>query len=126
MRRALDFARRQRPFRVFINEGEDVLWLLESLETRFPDPYLSDLIVHGQRSKRYSGATGPGTMVEVLTDRERAALTRLPSHLTQQEIAADLYVSLNTLKTHLKSLYRKLGATSRSEAVAAARAHGLI
>ena len=37
-----------------------------------------------------------------------------------------MYVSLNTVKTHLKNIYRKLGVASRSEAVAIARAHGLL
>jgi LuxR family transcriptional regulator, maltose regulon positive regulatory protein len=125
LRRALDIARAHRHYRVFIDEGDDVRWLLESLESRFPDPYLSDLIGHWRRRNGVA-VQEPGALIEVLTERERATLSRLPSHLTQQQIAADMYVSLNTLKTHVKSLYRKLGATTRSEAVAAARSRGLI
>lgn len=67
----------------------------------------------------------PGTP-ERLTDREAELLRLLPTHLTNKELAAQLYVSLNTVKSHLKALYRKLDATSRSDAVAKARAAHLI
>lgn len=85
------------------------------------------MILRGQRGKDAEvAAPEPGVLIEVLTNRERAVLTHLPSHLTQQQIADDLYVSLNTLKTHMKSLYRKLGVSSRSAAVNKARSHNLI
>jgi LuxR family transcriptional regulator, maltose regulon positive regulatory protein len=58
----------------------------------------------------------------VLTDRELAVLRYLPSRLTNQEIAAELFMSVNTVKTHLKNLYAKIGASSRSDAVRRARA----
>lgn len=48
----------------------------------------------------------------------------LPSSLSQRDIAAELYVSLNTVRTHCKSIYRKLG--DRKAAVQAARDHGLL
>jgi LuxR family transcriptional regulator, maltose regulon positive regulatory protein len=67
----------------------------------------------------------PG-LVEPLSDRELRVLRLLPTHLSNKELAAELYVSLNTVKTHLKSIYRKLGVTSRSDAVARARAGGLL
>jgi LuxR family transcriptional regulator, maltose regulon positive regulatory protein len=65
-------------------------------------------------------------LVEQLSERELRVLELLPTHLANQEIAGELYVSLNTVKTHLKSIYRKLGVSSRSEAVAAARTLGLL
>jgi LuxR family maltose regulon positive regulatory protein len=46
--------------------------------------------------------------------------------MSTQEIAADLHVSVNTVKTHLKSLYRKLGVGRRTEAVRRARELGLL
>jgi LuxR family maltose regulon positive regulatory protein len=46
--------------------------------------------------------------------------------MLNREIAADLYISLSTLKTHVRSLYRKLDVASRSAAVAAGRARGLL
>ena len=61
-----------------------------------------------------------------LTDSELAVLRFLPSHMTNQEIADALFLSINTVKTHLRSAYRKLGAASRREAIACGRRHGLI
>jgi LuxR family transcriptional regulator, maltose regulon positive regulatory protein len=61
-------------------------------------------------------------MAEVLlTDSELAVLRFLPSHLTNQEIAEALFLSINTVKTHLRSAYRKLGVDSRRAAIARAR-----
>jgi LuxR family maltose regulon positive regulatory protein len=57
--------------------------------------------------------------IEPLTDRELAVLQLLPSMMSNDEIAAELFVSVNTVKVHLKSLYRKLGVNSRREAVLA-------
>ena len=62
----------------------------------------------------------------VLTDRELAVLRLLPSRLTNQEIAAELFMSVNTVKTHLKNLYTKIGASSRSDALRRARALDLL
>jgi LuxR family maltose regulon positive regulatory protein len=52
-----------------------------------------------------------------LTDSELAVLRFLPSHLTNQEIADSLCLSVNTVKTHLQTVYRKLGVTSRRAAI---------
>ncbi|MCE7002212.1 LuxR C-terminal-related transcriptional regulator [Kibdelosporangium philippinense] len=62
----------------------------------------------------------------VLTRRERAVLTRLPSLWSLDEIASDLALSVNTVKTHVRSVYAKLGVRSRRAAVVAARELGLI
>ena len=60
-------------------------------------------------------------LVEELTDRERDVLRLLPSRLTLREIANELFISMNTLKFHLRVIYRKLGVNSRAEAVETAR-----
>jgi LuxR family transcriptional regulator, maltose regulon positive regulatory protein len=65
-------------------------------------------------------------LVEKLTERELAVLRRLPSSLSTAEVARTLYVSLNTVKTQMRSIYRKLGVNSRHEAVEAARRLGLL
>lgn len=62
----------------------------------------------------------------VLTARERAILTRLARGLTTQDIAADLDISANTVKTHVRNLLSKLGASNRAEAVSIAMRSGLI
>ena len=63
---------------------------------------------------------------EALTEREHAVLSLLPGPLSQREIAKALYVTPNTLKTHLRAVYRKLDAESRHEAVVRARERGLL
>jgi LuxR family maltose regulon positive regulatory protein len=66
--------------------------------------------------------TAPRTgLVEQLTERELAVLRYLPTRLTLREVAAELFVSLNTVKTHSSAIYRKLGVTDRKTAVQAAR-----
>jgi LuxR family maltose regulon positive regulatory protein len=52
-----------------------------------------------------------------LSDRELAVLRLLPSGLSARQIGDELFVSLNTVKSHMKAIYRKLGATSREDAV---------
>jgi LuxR family maltose regulon positive regulatory protein len=59
--------------------------------------------------------------VEPLTSRERAVLEYLPTMMTNTEIARQLLVSVNTVKTHLKAVYRKLGVARRREAVLRAK-----
>jgi LuxR family transcriptional regulator, maltose regulon positive regulatory protein len=61
-----------------------------------------------------------------LTNREARVLRYLPTHLSTREIAAELYVSTNTVKTHQRHLYAKLGAHSRAQAVDRARVLGLL
>lgn len=63
---------------------------------------------------------------EQLSERELTVLRRLTGRQTQREIAADLHVSRNTVKTQVRSLFDKLGVTSRAEAVARARELGLL
>ena len=61
-----------------------------------------------------------------LSDRELAVLRLLPTESSLPEIARALYLSPNTIKTHSRSIYRKLDASSRAEAVARGRELGLL
>jgi LuxR family transcriptional regulator, maltose regulon positive regulatory protein len=78
------------------------------------------------------GGTSPPFKREVmslrdeLSEAELRVVRYLPSNLTAPEIAAELFVSTNTVRTHLRHIYTKLDAHSRSEAVARAREVGLI
>ena len=66
--------------------------------------------------------TGPDPMfLPELTPREREVLHELARGSTYADIAVNLFVSENTVKTHVSSLYGKLGASRRSEALAVAR-----
>jgi LuxR family maltose regulon positive regulatory protein len=64
--------------------------------------------------------------VEPLTGRETAVLRRLPTLMSNREIADGLHVSVNTVKSHVKSLYRKLGVANRREAVLRGRSLELL
>jgi LuxR family maltose regulon positive regulatory protein len=61
-----------------------------------------------------------------LTERELSVLRLLPGELSQREIGDALYVSLNTVKSHARSIYRKLDVDTRDAAVARARSIGLL
>ena len=65
--------------------------------------------------------TGENLMVEPLTERELEVLTHLPTLMSNVEIAAGLHLSVNTVKSHLKAVYRKLGVDGRRHAVLRAR-----
>ncbi len=73
--------------------------------------------------RRMSGHHSPPTitLTEPLTDREQHILRYLASTLSNAEIAAELYLSVNTVKTHQRMIYRKLGAAGRREAVRRAK-----
>lgn len=113
---ALHEARRERLRRPFLDAGR---WLRPLLVTA----PLHQLAAGWLRpdSSSYGAPGGPGgppwpIVVEELSTREQDVLERLAQMMSTQEIAADLFVSVNTVKTHLKSLYRKLGVNRRSDA----------
>ncbi len=68
----------------------------------------------------------PILVVEPLTEREREVLRHVSGMLNTAEVASEMYISVNTVKTHLKSIYRKLSAAHRAEAVRRARQLQLI
>jgi DNA-binding CsgD family transcriptional regulator len=67
----------------------------------------------------------PTTGLNALTQRERVVLGEIGDNITLEEVAARLWVTRNTVKTQLRSAYRKIGVSTRAEAVAWARAHGI-
>ena len=65
-------------------------------------------------------------LLEPLSQRELEVLRYLPTMLSNAEIAGELFVSVNTVKTHTRSIYRKLGVAARDQAVERARTLELI
>jgi len=65
-------------------------------------------------------------LIEPLSDREIEVLQLIAEGLTNQEISSRLYVTLNTVKTHTRNIYAKLGVHTRTQAVARGRTLGLI
>lgn len=122
LERALALAERDELVRVFLDAGRGVRALLtvvvapEGRHAAFRSALLHRFDVApagGWKAKSSEQAIR-------LTASERAVLRYLPSHLTNEEIAQDLCLSVNTVKSHLRTLYRKLGVTSRREAIARA------
>jgi LuxR family transcriptional regulator, maltose regulon positive regulatory protein len=72
------------------------------------------------------GASSPRELAEPLSGSETRVLRFLPTNLSAPEISGQLYVSVNTVRTHMRHVYEKLGAHSRAEAVDRARALGLL
>jgi len=68
----------------------------------------------------------PEPLLEALSDSEIRVLRYLPTNLSMRQIGGELYVSHNTVRTHISHLYAKLGTHTRAEAVARARALGLL
>ncbi|HEY9409463.1 MAG TPA: LuxR C-terminal-related transcriptional regulator [Jiangellaceae bacterium] len=102
-------------------EGAAILDLVEHAAWQVPRGWLDRV---RRAAAGVHGAEPPvgGPPHLALTRRERDVLRFLPSRLTIREIADELYVSVNTVKFHLKVIYRKLGVQSRAEAAERARA----
>jgi LuxR family maltose regulon positive regulatory protein len=87
---------------------------------------VADLVDRIERHGRPARRAAPETLAEPLSEREQAVLAYLPTMMSNQEIAGALMISVNTVKTHLKAIYRKLDATGRREAGQRARELSLI
>ena len=102
------------------SEAAEVIDLVEQAAWRAPEEWL-DRLRRATAETRNLGASAGPDLIEPLTERERDVLRFLPSRLTVREIADELYISVNTLKFHLRVIYRKLGVNSRAEAAEIAR-----
>lgn len=104
-------------------DAPELLSEARAIVDRCPDPGIAGRYLARVES-RHGKAQRPvpvTELVEELTDRELSVLRYLPSRLSQREIAGELYVSLNTVKTHCRAIYRKLAVDGRKPAVQAAR-----
>ncbi|MCJ1676556.1 LuxR C-terminal-related transcriptional regulator [Streptomyces sp. APSN-46.1] len=123
LRAALGSARPEELRRVFVESGPWVRRLLRQ------DPGLAQahswLPAHVVGHSRARAGEQP-PVVEPLTERETEVLRKAAQLLSTEQIAAELLVSANTVKTHLKSIYRKLSVTRRSEAVHRAQDLGVL
>jgi LuxR family maltose regulon positive regulatory protein len=107
----------RRPFTLFDRERMSLLLTraasLDYARSNFANEILADLLQEADRTDV--------VLAEPLTDRELMVLEHLPAMSSNAEIAEKMYVSVNTVKAHLKSLYRKLEVSSRRGAVHRAR-----
>jgi LuxR family maltose regulon positive regulatory protein len=106
---------------VFIRCGPVILDWLSTVPG--PQAAFSNVIrVRAQRSTTARGRDLP----DPLTERELEILTYLPTRFTNVELASRCFVSVNTIKTHMAHIYRKLEATDRDTAISRAREFGLL
>jgi LuxR family maltose regulon positive regulatory protein len=108
----------QRHVTLFSEAGEPGHRLLRALAHADPSPHVLELL-------GFSTAPRSTTGDVVLSERELEVVRYLPSPMSNAEIAAMLYVSLNTLKTHLRAIYHKLGVQDRRHAIRRAQELGL-
>ena len=97
----------------------------ETIE-RAPDPGMLAAFADEVEARLQPRARKPGAMPEELGDAELRVLRLLTTRMTQREIARELYLSLNTVKTHARTIYRKLAVSSRADAIRVARALKLV
>ena len=126
LRRLVSMARAQTFVRTALDGPSDLLSEMVTHLVRSPqDDYTDSLLAAAQRLEARRRARPPAGAAD-LSQREEGVLRYLQTRLTTREIAGELYISMNTLKSHLKSINRKLGASSRSDAVTRARTRGLL
>ena len=102
----------------------DILERLPPYRTAHPTLRQTILdVLNGEAQGRARTPSGP---VDELSDAELRVVRYLPSNLQAPEIASELFVSTNTVRTHLRHIYAKLGVHGRAEAVARARELGLL
>ena len=114
--------------RIFLDEGAPMVKLLQDIAARdqpSSNPYATQLLLIGTKPTTRHTAAGTGPE-EKLSEREAQVLRLMSSTLSGPEIARRLYISVNTLRTHSKHLFTKLGVNTRRRAVQAGRAHGML
>ena len=124
--------------RLYLDEGAPMLALLADAASasEATDGHGEVLKGHARRlleratipraTRRVADADPQQSLVDPLSQRERQVLRLLDSELTGPEIARELYVTLNTLRTHTKRIFTKLDAKTRAAAVRRAHERGLL
>jgi LuxR family transcriptional regulator, maltose regulon positive regulatory protein len=117
---ALAMAAPQQLLRPFWIAGQSIRTLLAKGAGRFGrlEPFASTVLA--------ALPTSVPDPTDGLTEREQALLAELPSMRTTEEIAHTMFVSVNTVKSHLRGIYRKLGVSHRRDAITVARQRGLL
>ena len=125
LEQALALAEPQGYVRTFLDEGLPMARLLyEAAEREIAPHYAGKLLAAFDKSDQITPESGPfdtPSLVEPLSERELQVLQLIADGLSNQEIAASLVLSLNTVKWHTSNIYGKLGVKNRTQAVAQAR-----
>ena len=113
--------------RVFLDEGAPALELLRAADAAgTADGHAGRVLAPPPREPTAAGPPGTPPLPDPLSERELQVLRLLDTELSGPEIARELFISPNTLRTHTKHVFTKLGVTSRRAAVARARERGLL
>jgi LuxR family maltose regulon positive regulatory protein len=112
--------------RTFLDEGPTVIRRLQELAFESPERTVGRLAALASQELALVPEPGSTEPVSQLTPRELAVLRLLPLRMSNREMAAQMYISVNTLKTHIRAIYRKLDVPHRSAAVSRARALQLV
>ncbi len=112
--------------RTFLDEGPTLCRRLPELTLEHTDRALGRLAAVVCHELALAPKRRETTPIEQLTARELAVLRMLPLRMSNREMAAQLYISVSTLKTHVRAIYRKLDVPHRSAAVNRARALQLV
>ncbi len=124
---ALTWAESENYVRIFVDAGEPMAELLRQARSQGIAEYVDKLLAAFDAPKTPAAkSTVSQPLIEPLSDRELDVLRLMADGQTNQEIANVLCVSVNTVKTHLKNIYGKLGVNSRRNAAAKAKKLGLV
>lgn len=116
LERAITLAEPEGYVRLFLDAGPWIQPLLEAVASRGPSAAYVRRILDAS-TLRPERRTAQQSLIDPLSDRELDVLRLLTSELTGPEIARELMVSVNTMRTHTKNIYSKLGVTSRRAAI---------
>jgi LuxR family maltose regulon positive regulatory protein len=136
LRQALALAEPEGYVRLFVDEGPALARLLCQIAGQgAPAPYIGRLLAvfstaaersdHARQETPGAG-TASDSLLEPLSARELEVLRLIAAGLSNEAIAAHLFISLSTVKGHASNLYGKLGVSNRTQAIAKARAWGLL
>lgn len=126
LERALMLAEPEGYIRVFVDEGAPMASLLEKAAKHTSVPHYAGQLLTALGKPEDRTPPVKQTMLDPLSERELDVLRLLGTDLTGPEIARELMVSLNTVRTHIKSIYTKLGVNNRLAALHRAEDLGLL
>ena len=126
LKRALEIGRPEGYLRVFLDEGTPMVELLKHAGSRGIESHYVSTILAGIRQESNSPSDDDQPLIDPLSEREMELLQLLAEGFTNQEIADRLIIAVGTVKAHTVNIYRKLNVNSRMQAVARARALGIL
>ncbi len=111
---------------VFLEGGPELQEIIRFYCQSVPAPLYAQRLLEAFQEKTMVQEVKPQPLLEPLSDRELDVLKYLPSNLTTPEIADEMMISINTVRTHIKNIYQKFGVHKRSQAVIRAKDLNLI